>query len=126
MMKRLLVLPIMLALCGSAEAQMLRLQPSSTAAEGSRIICPGPCSLGGLQVNTGASSGWVLIFNATAVPADGAVVPVKWYQVGANQTLAMSWDLPLRLTTGCIVVFSTTGPFIKTISATATISGEIQ
>lgn len=121
-----LSLALLPLLCAAADAQVLRLQPSSTAAEGSRVLCAGPCSVGGLQVNSGASAGWVMIFNATAAPSDGAVVPVKWYQVAANQTLAVSWDIPLRLTTGCTVVFSTTGPFTKTISATATISGEIQ
>lgn len=75
---------------------------------------------------TSTVSGWLMLFDATAAPADGAVTP-KWvYPLAANGALNMAWPNPLAFATGIIAVFSTTGPFTKTASATAFISGQAQ
>lgn len=98
----------------------------STAAEGSHVLKAGAGNLYGLSVTTGASAGYVMIFNATSAPADGAVTPIKCYSVPATSSFGASWNNPAAFSTGITVVFSTTGCFTKTISATAFISGEVK
>lgn len=97
---------------------------STSVAAGSLVLKASAGNLYGFEVTTGGSAGYVMIFNATSAPADGTVTPVKTFVVAANATVAFAWDTPLRFSTGITVVFSTTGPFTKTISATAFISGQ--
>lgn len=97
---------------------------SSAALEVGHILNAAACSLFGFQVNTTTVSGWVMLFDAATVPADGTVAPKKWWQLGPNQTLGVEFLPALAMTTGAVVAFSTTGPFTKTGSATATFSGE--
>lgn len=127
LIRSLLLGLVAFGLSGIANAQVAsRLQAPSAAAEIGRVLCAAACNLTGFQVNTGAVAGWVMLFNATAVPADGTVAPVKWWQVAINTTLEIHYQNPLRMTTGATVVFSSTGPFTKTGSATALFSGEVQ
>lgn len=97
---------------------------ATAAAAGSLVIKASAGNLYSVQVATGATAGYLLLFNATAAPADGAVTPVKAYSIAATSSLDVKFDPPLRFSTGITAVFSTTGPFIKTISATAFISAE--
>jgi hypothetical protein len=92
------------------------------------VLKAGAGNLYSFQVTSGASAGFVLVFDATSAPADGAVTPKKCYQLAANGTLGASWipGPPLNFATGITVSFSTTGCFTKTASATAFISGEVQ
>lgn len=79
------------------------------------------------QVTSGASAGYVMIFNATTAPADGAVTPAQCVTVAANTTVGSSFNLvPEYYATGIVIVFSTTGCFTKTASATAFIRGRAQ
>lgn len=78
----------------------------------------------GANVTAGASAGYVMLFNAAAAPADGAVTPIKTWALAANATLDVRYNVPIRCGTGITLVFSTTGPFTQTLSATAFISGE--
>lgn len=96
----------------------------TTVAAGSLVIKGSAGNLYGLNVTTGGSAGYVMLFNATSAPADGTVTPIKTYVVAANATIEQGWSPPLRFSTGITAVFSTTGPFTKTISATAFISGD--
>lgn len=85
--------------------------------------------LWGFQVTTGASAGYVMIYNATSAPADGAVTPYRCYgQIPANYTLGVDFrpGPPIALSTGITIGFSTTGCFTKTASATAFIAGDFQ
>lgn len=71
-------------------------------------------------VTTGGSAGYLMGFNATTPPADGAVTPSMCRTVAANSTLSVSYaDMPARWSTGISFAFSTTGCFTKTVSATA-------
>jgi hypothetical protein len=79
-------------------------------------------NLGRVGIATGANAGYLMLFNATTAPADGAVTPVSAYTVAANSTLEMDYSgAALQFATGMVAVFSTTGPFTKTASATAMI-----
>jgi len=93
----------------------------SAAAEGSHVLKGSPGALYGLYVTSGASAGFVMTFNATSAPADGAVTPINCVSVPANSSVSLWWgpQPPEFYSTGVVAVFSTTGCFTKTISATA-------
>ncbi len=69
------------------------------------------------EITTGASAGFLMVFNATAVPADGAVTPVSCVAVAANTTVVRTFIPPAALSVGISVGFSTTGCATKTAAA---------
>jgi hypothetical protein len=96
---------------------------STSAVASSLVVNSSPGNLIALNVVSGASAGYVMVFNAVSAPADGAVAPVLCYTLAANSTLSLAYpSFGPYLTTGATVVFSTTGCFTKTASATAYIS----
>ncbi len=100
---------------------------SSSAAEGSRIVSASAANLYRLSITTAAAGGYLMVFNATSAPTDGAVTPVMCRTIGANSTLSINMaDMPSRFSTGITAVFSTTGCFLKTISTTAFFEWAIQ
>lgn len=100
----------------------------STAAESGHVLKASAGVLWGLTAATGASAGFVMVFNATSAPVDGAVTPIECLPVAANSAVAVSFagGPAAAYSTGITVVFSTTGCFTKTASATAFFSGKIQ
>lgn len=71
-----------------------------------------------------AAEWWILIFDATSAPADGAVTPARCVDMPAlSRTYERGFANPLAFTTGIVVVVSTTGCFTKTASAHAFIAG---
>ena len=97
----------------------------SSALEAGHILKASAGSLSSFQVNTTTVGGWIMLFNSATVPADGAVTPIKWWQVGPNTTLGVGCSPALACAAGISIAFSTTGPFTKTGSATAVFSGEV-
>lgn len=96
----------------------------STAVETGHVIKASAGNLYGFSVTTGAVAGRVLVHNSTTVPGSGAVTPVDCFIVAANSTVAMDYEIPLRLGTGISLSFSTaTTCFTQTDSATAYFSG---
>lgn len=77
------------------------------------------------SVTAGASAGYLMIFNATTAPADGTVTPAVVLAIAANASIGFTYPYPKRFTTGITMVFSTTGPFTKTASATAFLAGGV-
>jgi hypothetical protein len=99
----------------------------SSALESGHVLKAAAGSLLGLTVTTSSAAGYMLLFNATSVPGDGAVTPTSCYSVPAGSTVGVYFgSAPLNLSTGISVAFSTTGCFTKTASATAFFSGEVQ
>lgn len=76
-------------------------------------------ALYGFTVTSGASAGYVLVFDATSLPADGTVTPQNCIKVAATSTVSESFNPPEQFATGIVVAFSTTGCFTKTASSTA-------
>lgn len=98
----------------------------SAAAEGSHVLKASAGNLYSLVVTSGAAAGYVMVFNATSAPADGAVTPAECVVVAANSTVSINFQgVPEAYATGITAVFSTTGCFTKTISATAFFSGKV-
>lgn len=122
-------------------ATLIPPQATSSAIESSHVFKgSGPSTAVDFQVNnTSASSLWVMLFDA-ATPPTGAGASVtgctnavasrpcvaKWYQIGANSTIGVTWSSGpfVTLQTGQVVVCSSTGPFTLTYSANCTFSGE--
>lgn len=131
-MKRGLILSAMLLLPGIACAQSSSLNApalvSATTSASSSVVVSGQHTLLGFHV-TAPSAGYVLAFDATSEPANGAVQPLGCFTMpapvapGISATLSMA-NVPVaaQTQTGITVVFSTTGCFTKTASATAFIS----
>ena len=99
---------------------------SGLSLEGYYVLNNGPCAVCGIQVNTTGEPGWVMLFDAISPPADGSLItaPKKWWQVSQYSTLDKEYTTPLSMINGAVLVFSVTGPFTKTASATAIFSGE--
>lgn len=98
---------------------------ATSVAAGSLIVKASPGNLYGYNVTSAASAGYVMIFNSATVPADGTVTPARCIPLAANTGLEV--DLrgqPTFFSAGIVIVFSTTGCFTKTISATAFIAGD--
>lgn len=95
--------------------------PVATSAAASNLVAKG--SAGNLYratASTAASAGYLMVFNATTAPADGAVTPLMCRQVAANSTVNIDLSaVPAYFSTGITLVFSTTGCFTKTASTTA-------
>lgn len=108
----------------------------SAAAESSHVFCDAtgtapvrkaPCFLRSLYVTTGATAGYLMTFNAVSAPVDGAVTPRECIAVPANSTVSLDFaDTTEDYVTGLTAVFSSTGCFTKTASATAFFKGRAQ
>src|SRR5690348_3641678 len=75
----------------SAQAGETIVSQPSTAAEGSHVFCARSCFLRSLYMTTGAAAGFLMTFNATSAPADGAVTPVECLPVAANSFVALDY-----------------------------------
>lgn len=101
--------------------------PAATpVAAASLVAKASPGNLYGYNVTSAASAGYVMIFNSTTVPADGTVTPAMCLPLAANTGADMSYTTPEYYSAGVTFVFSTTGCFTKTASATAFISANVK
>lgn len=76
-----------------------------------------------------ANGSYIMLFNATSAPADGAVTPVKcWGPMAAAGPFSFGWGPGpvLTMATGITVVSSSTGCFTKTATNAPFISVEYQ
>ena len=95
---------------------------ATTVAAASLIGKASGGNLYSVNVCVGATAGYLMLFDSATVPADGTVTPKFVMSLAANTSFTTDWDLPVRFSTGCTAVFSSTGPFTKTASATAFIA----
>ncbi|MDE2100320.1 MAG: hypothetical protein KGL39_23920 [Patescibacteria group bacterium] len=105
---------------------------SSTAALASNaVIKSAAANLYSFQVaadsTLSATTWWIMIFDATSLPSNGAITPTKCYGIPAGITGAsFAFPNPVRFTTGITIGVSTTGCFTQTASTHAFISGDAQ
>lgn len=123
---------------GVADPSYVILEPSGAAAAGITPVATTAVSSGvvakaspgnvyRVSITTGGTAGYLMGFNATAIPADGAVTPSMCRVVAANATLSVSYaDMPSYWTTGISFAFSSTGCFTKTASVTAFIEYSVK
>lgn len=124
-MKHILLF-LLAALASPALAQTVPSQTfAAPAVAGGYVLSSTSAYLTGYNVTSGASAGYVMLFDATAVPADGAVTPARCLPLAASTGLERDYRAgPLWFKNGVVIVFSTTGCFTKTASATAYIAGD--
>lgn len=95
----------------------------SSAAEGSHVLKPSPGALLALYVTSPAgAAGYILLFNSTTVPADGAVTPIECIPITAGPAIAwvnFAPQPPEWYSVGISTAYSTTGCFTKTVSSGA-------
>lgn len=99
---------------------------SGTAAASNLVLKASAGNLYDLDVVVGATSGYLLLFDATALPSNGAVTPVFCDRVNSDGTAGgakYAWPMPFSFATGITAGFSTTGCFTLTASATASFFG---
>lgn len=111
----------------ASSAASAAVAPAASSSVGNSLILKASgANLYSFHVTSGASAGYILLFNSATVPADGAVTPVGCWALAANSTFSTGYHVPARLSNGAVLVFSTTGCFTKTASATAFFSGVVQ
>jgi hypothetical protein len=130
-MKRYLMLVALAALSLLASPALAQISSSSPALAANQVVKAGPGGLWGFEVSAdatlSAAAWWVMIYDATAAPADGAVTPRKCYaQPLGAVSASYAWDRPIQFGTGIVIGVSTTGCFTKTASTHAFISGDFQ
>lgn len=128
-MKKLWLALVFAILSGLAPARAQVVPPNaaatpvvSAAAEGSHVLKASPGNLYALYVvDTGAVAGFIMVFNATTAPANGAVTPIHCVPVSASgyNFLNFAPQPPEFYSIGIVAVYSSTGCFTKTTSATA-------
>lgn len=103
---------------------------STTALAANKVVKAGAGNLFAFNVGAdstlSAAAWWIMIYDATVAPSDGAVTPAKCYPMSAGTTgfAASFTSAPLALATGITIGVSTTGCFTKTASTHAFISGD--
>lgn len=120
-----LLLLLMLSPCAAQNAPVGYGQPSQSLASYIQLKTAAG-SLIDFQVNTTTAGGWIMVLDQNTAPSNGAVTPIKWYQVGANNTYGVAFEFPLLFLNGAVVACSTTGPFTLTLTQTCTFSGEVK
>lgn len=76
---------------------------------------------------TGAAA-WIMLFNATAAPADGAVTPIAWAYAPAAGSWSINYGVnPASFSAGVTACNSSTGPLTKTaVSTNVVFAGQVQ
>ena len=100
----------------TASSSFALIPGSSDEWENSHILKASAGNLYALDVITGAVAGFLMTFDSTTVPPDGAVTPVECVPVAANSfaTIRSNGAPPDHYSNGIVAVFSITGPFTKT------------
>lgn len=102
--------------------------PTQSAALGSSLVLKG--SAGNLYtatISVGATALYLMVFNATSAPIDGAVTPALCYgPLPINAPYALSWapGPPAVFGTGITLVSSSTGCYSKTASNASFLAGQ--
>lgn len=115
-----------------AIGKILPLTPVSTASiAANQVIKSSASALSSFNVSADSTlSGaawWIMVYNATSAPADGAVTPTKCYAMtSGTSSFSTAWLIPVVFSTGITIGVSTTGCFTKTASTHAFISGDAQ
>lgn len=120
---------VALTRCAAGEpafAQQSGVIPQVTPVPASSLVLTGGARTLLAAAVTPTAAGFLLVFDAAAAPADGAVVPAACYAAAANVTTGVTFAPPLYARTAWTLVFSSTGCFTKTASAVAYISAEAE
>lgn len=73
-----------------------------------------------------STAGYVLIFDATALPSNGTITPRLCYELASSSSIQETFFNPIPFNTGIVLGFSTTGCYSLTASTTAFLSAQVQ
>lgn len=125
-MRRLTALFALLS-AGAASAQTVPSLPrAAPAVASSFLLQSGNVYVPSIDVTTGATAGYAMLFDTATTPANGAATPLWCMPIAVNTGINPTFPYPLRFKTGAMLVFSSTGCFTLTLSATAFLGGAIQ
>ena len=99
---------------------------ASAAAESSHVMKASGGVLVSASITTGASAGYLMIFDRDTAPTNGTVTPLYCVSVAATSSYSLPTPWPIAVTNGAVLAFSTTGCFTLTLSATAFLSAQVQ
>ncbi len=105
---------------------LLTEQPATThlgsvALEKSHVVSPTPCVLRSLRaINTSGSTVYLMVFDTTSLPADGAVPNRAPVPITTNNINGADWPAGTSLSVGCVVVLSST---VATLTLVSTACG---
>ena len=138
-MKRLALALWLVFAASAAQAQQNCLVPPAAPATpvvassaentaGGKILKAAPGCLLALYVVNSTTAGYLMVFNSTTIPADGAVTPIHCIPIGASsyQWINFAPMPPEWYSAGISIAFSTTGCFTKTVSAALFMRGLVQ
>lgn len=115
------ILSVILCLAATPAFAQTQIQPTdnpgnslvpvvSSASESSHVLKSGPGNL--YSVYATGATGYLMVFDATSAPADGAVTPKLC--VPAGSSVSYLPGPPAYFSTGIVAVLSSTGCFTKT------------
>lgn len=115
----------------SAEATAASTINASSALAANLVVKASAGNLYGFQVSATstlyAAPWWIMVYNATSAPSDGAVTPAKCYAMPTGvASFAAAWPTPARFGTGIVIGVSTNGCFTKAAATQAFISADYQ
>lgn len=99
---------------------------AATAVASSFLLQAGNVYVPSINVTTGATAGYAMLFDTVTPPVNGAVAPLWCVPVAVTTGIAPTFPYPMRFKNGAMLVFSSTGCFTLTLSATAFLGGAIQ
>jgi hypothetical protein len=98
-----------------------------TATVGSSLVLKAaPGELFSATISNPSAAGFLLIFNAATVPADGTVTPVECVPVASAGTVTISYSTPEFFNVGMAMALSSTGCFTKTTAPTGFLHAQVQ
>jgi len=80
-------------------------------------------TLFGFTVKNTSTAGWVVVFDATSLPSNGAAAPKVCFALAANTSVTYIAPVPMLFATGITLGYSSTSCDSITASATAKFSG---
>lgn len=98
-------------------APSIAITPTATAAAAQSLAIKTTAgNLYSVAVTATATGGFLMTFNAAAVPGDGSVTPLDCVVVPASTTVSINFapSPPQAFSTGIMAVMSSTGCFTKT------------
>lgn len=120
-MRKIALFFFWLSLCGwayTAHAATVLGNPvpmlQSGAAEKSHVFKASAGFLYSINVGPSSTAGYLMLFDATAAPSDGAVTPVACFNVPASTNVYRDFYWPFPFVNGIVAEFSTTGCFSAT------------
>ena len=113
---------------GASSAEGVAIEPTAVASATSGLVLKTAAgNLYSLQVANAATGGYVLLMDQTTVPSAGAVTPSKcFFMPSAAGNLSLSFNPPLRFSSGIIMLYSSAGCFTFTASNPTFMSGEVK